>query len=228
MDTRLQTLVVRQLGHIDYQQCWDAQRAFTDSRDETTADEIWLLEHSPVFTQGQAGKAEHVLAPGDIPVIQVDRGGQVTYHGPGQLVVYLLIDIRRRGFGVRHLVDGIEQGILRVLEDYGIAAMSKPDAPGVYLENGAKIASLGLRVRKGCSFHGLALNVELDLEPFGRINPCGFAGQQVVRMKDLVSDWHNDEFQRIEQKMVEGLRAQLGYNDVQLVEGLPQITADDV
>lgn len=219
----MDTLVVRQLGHIDYQRCWQAQKDFTDRRDDTSSDQIWLLQHQPVFTQGQAGKAEHILAPGDIPVIQVDRGGQVTYHGPGQLVVYLLIDIRRRGFGVRHLVSGIENAIMAVVADYGIAAKAKPDAPGVYLPDGAKLASLGLRVRRGCSFHGLALNIELDLEPFNRINPCGFAGQQVVRMKDLVEHWHDDEFQRIEQKLVRGLMAELGYNEARFLQGLPDM-----
>jgi len=154
---------------------------FTDTRTPESADELWLLQHPRVFTQGQAGKAEHVLAPGDIPVIQVDRGGQVTYHGPGQWVLYTLIDLRRRKLGVRVLVDLIENSLIQLLAEYGIPAAARPDAPGVYVA-GDKIAALGLRVRKGCSYHGLALNVDMDLEPFGRINPCGHAGLRVTSM----------------------------------------------
>jgi len=156
-------------------------RSFTDQRGVDTADELWLLQHPRVFTQGQAGRAEHVLAPGDIPVIQVDRGGQVTYHGPGQWVVYLLVDVRRRNMGVRSLVTMIEQSIVTLLAEYGIEAVARADAPGVYAGD-SKIASLGLRVRRGCSYHGLALNVDMDLEPFQRINPCGFEGLQVTSM----------------------------------------------
>jgi lipoyl(octanoyl) transferase len=174
-------MVQRELGLVDYQPTLDAMRQFTDSRDADTADELWLLQHLPVFTQGQAGKAEHVLAPGDIPVIQVDRGGQVTYHGPGQWVLYLMVDMRRRHFGVRDLVNLIEHSLVQLLGEYDIAAAADPAAPGVYVA-GEKIASLGLRVRRGCSYHGLALNVDMDLEPFGRINPCGYAGLQVTSM----------------------------------------------
>ncbi len=216
-------LVVRQLGRIDYQQCWRAMQAFTDQRDAATADEIWLLEHPPVFTQGQAGKAEHVLAAGDIPVLQVDRGGQVTYHGPGQLVVYLLINVRRMDWGVRKLVDAIEQSIIAVLADYGVSAIARPDAPGVYLDTGAKIAALGLRVRRGCSFHGLAINLDMDLEPFARINPCGYAGQAVCRLKDLVSDWDEGELHRVEQKLVAQLAQAMGYSRIQDKLGLPAL-----
>ncbi|WP_462292145.1 lipoyl(octanoyl) transferase LipB [Haliea sp.] len=158
-------------------------KQFTDSRTGTTPDELWLLQHPPVFTQGQAGKAEHVLAPGDIPVIQVDRGGQVTYHGPGQWVLYLLVDLRRCNLGVRQLVTLIEASLVELLAAYGIAAAPRADAPGVYV-NGDKIASLGLRVRRGCSYHGLALNVDLDLEPFQRINPCGHEGLRVTSMAE--------------------------------------------
>jgi len=147
---------------------------------------LWLLQHPRVFTQGIAGRAEHVLAPGDIPVVQVDRGGQVTHHGPGQWVLYLLLDLRRRGMGVRNLVDLIEQGVVELLAHYGIEAYPRPDAPGVYVD-GRKIASLGLRVRRGCSYHGLALNVDMDLEPFGRINPCGHAGLEVTSMAQLLA-----------------------------------------
>ena len=173
--------IIRELGLVDYQPTLDAMRSFTDQRGVDTADELWLLQHPRVFTQGQAGKAEHVLAPGDIPVIQVDRGGQVTYHGPGQWVVYLLVDVRRRTMGVRSLVTLIEQSLVTLLAEYGIEAAARADAPGVYT-GGSKIASLGLRVRRGCSYHGLALNVDMDLEPFQRINPCGYEGLQVTSM----------------------------------------------
>ncbi len=175
------------MGTVDYEPTLQSMRELTDSRDEQTADELWLLQHPRVFTQGQAGKAEHVLAPGDIPVIQVDRGGQVTYHGPGQWVVYLLVDLKRRRLGVRDLVDLIEQSIVQLLAEYGIDAAPKREAPGVYVD-GDKIASLGLRVRRGCSYHGLALNVDMDLEPFQRINPCGYAGLQVTSMARQLAD----------------------------------------
>lgn len=177
-------LVIRNLGLQDYTRIWQAMQQFTDQRNSDSVDEIWLLEHSPVFTQGQAGKAEHLLFPGEIPVVQVDRGGQVTYHGPGQLVAYVLLDIRRRNLGVRQLVTMLEQILIQLLAGHGIAANARPDAPGVYV-NGAKIASLGLRVRKGCTFHGLALNVNMNMEPFSRINPCGYAGMQMVQSSEL-------------------------------------------
>lgn len=177
----------RELGQVDYEPTWHAMQRFTDERDGVTADEVWLLEHAPVFTQGQAGKAEHVLFPGDIPVVQVDRGGQVTYHGPGQLVAYLLLDVRRSGIGVRELVSRIERSLIDLLASYGVEASAKPDAPGVYV-NGAKIASLGLRIRNGRSFHGLALNVDMDLQPFQRINPCGYAGMSMTQLADQVDE----------------------------------------
>ncbi|RZQ56481.1 lipoyl(octanoyl) transferase LipB [Pseudidiomarina tainanensis] len=177
-------LVIRSLGRQPYEPIWAAMQKFTDERDENTTDELWVLEHDPVFTQGQAGKEEHILAPGNIPIVKVDRGGQVTYHGPGQLVVYFLLDIRRRKMGVRQLVNAIEDAIVAMMAEYGVEAAARPDAPGVYV-NGAKLCSLGLRIRKGCSFHGLALNVDMDLEPFLRINPCGYAGMQMVQSKDL-------------------------------------------
>lgn len=177
-------LVIRQLGLQDYSRIWQAMQQFTDLRDSNTPDEIWLLEHPPVFTQGQAGKAEHLLFPGDIPVVQVDRGGQVTYHGPGQLVAYVLLDIKRRNLGVRQLVSMLENILIELLRRYDIGAEARPDAPGVYVA-GSKIASLGLRVRKGCTFHGLALNVQMDMEPFSRINPCGYAGMQMVQCSEL-------------------------------------------
>lgn len=179
-------LGIRELGLLPYEPVWHAMQRFTNQRDPQTPDEVWLLQHPPVFTQGQAGKPEHLLLPGEIPVVQVDRGGQVTYHGPGQLVGYLLLDVRRLGLGVRELVSRIEQSIVALLASYGVEAYPRPDAPGVYVD-GAKIASLGLRIRNGRSFHGLALNVDMDLEPFGRINPCGYAGLRMTQLRDLVA-----------------------------------------
>ncbi len=173
------------MGLVPYAEALAGMKSFTDSRDAETPDELWLLQHPRVFTQGQAGKPEHVLAAGDIPVIQVDRGGQVTYHGPGQWVVYLLVDLRRRGVGVRDLVTLIENSLVELLAHYHIDAAADPRAPGVYVA-GAKVASLGLRVRRGCSYHGLAVNVDMDLEPFGRINPCGFEGLPVTSIRQLL------------------------------------------
>ncbi|PIW59042.1 lipoyl(octanoyl) transferase LipB [Shewanella sp. CG12_big_fil_rev_8_21_14_0_65_47_15] len=178
------TLHIRHLGQQDYESVWHAMQQYTDTRNGDSPDELWIVEHPPVFTQGQAGKSEHILNAGDIPVIQVDRGGQVTYHGPGQLVVYPLLDIKRSKLGVRQLVTHIEQSIIDMLAKYDIQAYAKADAPGVYV-NERKIASLGLRIRKGCSFHGLALNVDMDLAPFRRINPCGYAGLEMVQCKEL-------------------------------------------
>lgn len=169
-------------GLQPYEPVWQKMQTLTADRDETTPDEIWLLQHEPVFTQGQAGKAEHLLNTGDIPVVQVDRGGQVTYHGPGQLIVYLMLDLRRRKLGVRDLVDTIEQSVVALLAELGVEAYPKPDAPGVYVKE-QKICSLGLRIRRGCSFHGLALNLDMDLEPFLRINPCGYAGLQMTQVR---------------------------------------------
>jgi lipoyl(octanoyl) transferase len=181
---------LHQRGREDYLVTWQAMRAFTDQRDAGTADEIWLVEHPPVFTLGQAGKPEHLLAPGDIPVVQSDRGGQVTYHGPGQLVAYLLLDLRRLGIGPRLLVERTEQAIVTTLAEVGIRAYPRSDAHGVYVDdgngngNGRKIASLGLRIRRGCSYHGLALNIDMDLAPFRRINPCGHAGLAMTQVRD--------------------------------------------
>ena len=182
-------LIVRHLGIRPYLETWQAMQVFTDTRDATTPDEIWLLQHHPVYTQGQAGKAEHLLHQTDIPVVQSDRGGQITYHGPGQLIAYLLIDVRRKGMGVRQLVTAMEQAVIALLVSSGIQATAKADAPGVYV-NGAKIASLGLRIRRGCSFHGLALNVDLDLTPFSHINPCGYAGLAMTRTATLGGPRH--------------------------------------
>jgi lipoyl(octanoyl) transferase len=180
----LTTPIVRQLGRNPYIPVWQAMRSFTDERDARTPDEIWVVEHDPVFTLGLNGKREHLLNPGDIPVVECDRGGQVTYHGPGQIVVYVLLDLRRRSLGVKHLVQLLEQAVIDLLQQYTISAQRKPNAPGVYV-NGEKIAALGLRVRKGCSYHGLSLNVDMDLEPFSRINPCGFEGLQTTTLKAL-------------------------------------------
>lgn len=202
-------LQIRRLGLMAYEPVWRAMQTFTDQRDENTADELWLVEHPPVFTQGQAGRAEHILAPGDIPVIQVDRGGQVTYHGPGQIVAYPLIDIKRLGMGVRELVQGIEQAIIDVLKSYDVEAGLMAGAPGVYID-GVKIASLGLRIRKGRSFHGLSFNINMDLEPFQRINPCGFQGLQVTNLSALAEVASMAE---VEERLIAGLTRVLGYND---------------
>jgi lipoyl(octanoyl) transferase len=203
--------LVRKLGLMDYQTVWQQMQRFTDQRDAATLDEFWLLEHPAIFTLGQAGKSEHLLAPGDIPVIKVDRGGQVTYHGPGQLVIYLLLDLKRRNLGVRQLVSIIESSLIRLLQRYDVKAQARKDAPGVYVQ-GAKIAALGLRVRRGCSFHGLSLNVDLDLEPFGRINPCGYQGMAVTRLSDLLGKAPGVE--QIAQPLLEELQAELGYNQL--------------
>jgi len=176
--------VVRDLGRYAYEPVWRAMQGFTDARSDDSVDELWFVEHDPVFTLGQAGKDEHVLMPGDIPVIHVDRGGQVTYHGPGQIVLYPLLDLKRLGIGVRDYVCKIEQAIIDTLGEWNIGAERKDGAPGVYV-NGAKVAALGIRVRRGCTFHGLAFNIAMDLEPFRRINPCGYAGLEVVSMSDL-------------------------------------------
>lgn len=182
-----ETLLIRQLGLQPWAPVSQAMHDFTDQRNEDTPDEIWLVEHLPVFTQGQAGKAEHLLVPGDIPVMQSDRGGQVTYHGPGQQVMYVLLNLKRRKIGVRQLVTAIEQTVVDTLAHFNIAAAARPDAPGVYV-SGKKICSLGLRIRNGCSFHGLALNVDMDLTPFQRINPCGYAGLEMTQIGDLNAD----------------------------------------
>lgn len=202
-------LGIRYLGLADYEPVWRAMQDFTDSRGVDTDDELWLVEHPPVFTQGQAGKAEHVLAPGDIPVIQVDRGGQVTYHGPGQIVAYPLVDLKRIGVGVRDFVNRIEETIIRVLAVYGVTGQRQEGAPGIYVE-GDKIASLGLRVRRGCTFHGLAFNIDMDLEPFQRINPCGYQGLRVVRLADFAEL----EFAEVEGHLVQEFVKQLGYTEV--------------
>ncbi|HSG53426.1 MAG TPA: lipoyl(octanoyl) transferase LipB [Rheinheimera sp.] len=209
-------LLIRDLATEDYTAVWQAMQQLTDQRDANTLDQLWLLEHQPVFTQGQAGKAEHLLFPGDIPVVKVDRGGQVTYHGPGQLVVYVLLDLKRRNLGVRQLVTMLEQVLIQLLAGYGIEAYAKPDAPGVYVGE-AKIASLGLRVRKGCTFHGLALNVNMDLAPFSRINPCGYAGMQMIQCKDLGGPQTVAE---AKQRIVQCFQQQLNVATLQYSTGL--------
>lgn len=198
---------MRWLGEANYAGTLDAMRSFTDERATNTPDELWFLQHPRVFTQGIAGRAEHVLAPGDIPVIQVDRGGQVTYHGPGQWVVYLLLDLRRLGLGVRKLVDAIERAIVITLAEFGIESAPKADAPGVYVD-GRKIAALGLRVRRGCSYHGLSLNVATDLEPFGRINPCGYSGLEVTSIQALLGD-KCPSMDEVAQQLLKALRVEL-------------------
>ena len=205
------TLIVRRLGTVDYEPTWRRMQAFTDQRDAQTPDELWLLQHPPVFTQGQAGRAEHLLAPGDIPVIPVDRGGQVTYHGPGQIVAYFLIDLRRRGLGVRELVTAIESAVVDVLDGFDVSGAPRADAPGVYVD-GRKIASLGLRVRRGCSFHGLAFNIDMDLEPFSRINPCGFQGMEVTQLTALADTTYEHAEQALERAIIKALRYNEGFH----------------
>ncbi|WP_025385779.1 lipoyl(octanoyl) transferase LipB [Legionella oakridgensis] len=185
-------MTIHHLGTQPYLDVWNAMKQFTLERHEATQDELWLLEHLPVYTQGQAGKAEHVLNPRAIPVIQSDRGGQVTYHGPGQLVVYVLMDIRRRHLGIRTLVSRLEQVLINMLNTYHIEAQTQCGAPGVYV-NGKKIASIGLRVKNGCTYHGIALNVAMDLEPFSGINPCGYAKMQMTQIQDFVTSIHINE-----------------------------------
>lgn len=205
---------IKDLGLQDYPTVWNAMREYTDQRGIDTPDTIWLVEHPPVYTQGQAGKPEHILNPGNIPVVQTDRGGQVTYHGPGQLVVYFLLDIKRLNITVRDLVSRLEQALIDMLGASGIPAARKDNAPGVYVQ-GAKIASLGLRVRKGCTYHGLALNVNMDLRPFKHINPCGYEGLSMTQMVD-----HTAEATMNDAKitLVPYLLKQLGYNDPHLVD----------
>jgi len=184
MESDFSQAVVRHLGLVEYEPTWRAMQAFTAQRSPDAPDEIWLLEHPPVYTQGQAGKPEHLIAATDIPIIPIDRGGQITYHGPGQVVAYVLVDLRRRGYGIRELVTRMEQAVIDLLAAQGVTATRQAGAPGVYVE-GAKIAALGLRVKHGCTYHGLALNVDMDLRPFAAINPCGYAGMRVTQARDL-------------------------------------------
>ncbi|NOX42431.1 MAG: lipoyl(octanoyl) transferase LipB [Gammaproteobacteria bacterium] len=204
-------LIIRDLGLRDYIPVWKEMQEFTVARDDTTPDEVWLLQHTPVFTQGLNGKAVNVIDPGDIPVVQVDRGGQVTYHGPGQIVAYILVDLNRRGWGVRHLVTAIENTVIGLLNEYSLEAYAKPAAPGVYVslnQQDAKIASLGLRVKRGRSYHGVSLNIELDLEPFECINPCGYKGLKVTQLSDLVE---YESLEKVGMRLLSQLKQQLGY-----------------
>ena len=206
-------VLIRRLTPQAYGISWQAMQDFTNQRDASTLDEIWVLEHHQVFTQGQAGKAEHLLNQGDIPLVQSDRGGQVTYHGPGQLMIYLMLDLKRLNIGVRALVTHMEEALIDCLSGYGINAATKAGAPGVYVE-GCKIASLGLRVRKGCSFHGLALNVDMDLSPFDRINPCGYAGLKMVQMKDFHDATDVIELDLVASNLCKKIIHQLQYTQV--------------
>ena len=209
------SLIVRQLGLQPYLPIWQAMQDFTNNRSADTADEIWLVEHPAVFTQGQAGKDEHLLMPADIPVIKVDRGGQVTYHGPGQQMLYVLLNLKRNKLGVRHLVTALEECVVSTLKEYAIDAYPKADAPGVYVDS-KKICSIGLRIRKGCSFHGLALNVNMDLSPFQRINPCGYAGLEMLNCTQI-----NGPVTLFEAgtKLTDHLCALLGIKDKEYREG---------
>jgi lipoyl(octanoyl) transferase len=216
----MQQLLIRNLGHQAYQPVFEAMQAFTDTRDAHTMDEFWVVEHEPVFTQGLNGRPEHLLNPGTIPIVQVDRGGQVTYHGPGQIVIYTLIDVRRRGTGVRALVTALEQSVIALLDDMGIEAEARSDAPGVYVA-GRKIAALGLRVRRGSSYHGLSLNWNMDLSPFQRINPCGYQGLEVEQLADLGIE---EDFDTIAWRLCGYLARQLGYT-MPAGEGLPPSSA---
>lgn len=204
----LNKLRIRQLPQLPYAEVWQRMRNFTDQRNAETIDEIWLLEHPPVFTQGQSGKAEHILNPHDIPIIETDRGGQVTYHGPGQLIGYFLIDLKRLNLGIRTLVQRLEQCVIHLLAEYDINAMGRRDAPGVYVDD-AKICSIGLRVRHGATYHGIALNVNMELTPFSYINPCGFQGLTMTQIKDFIPAVALSE---IRTKMVPHLVNTLGYD----------------
>ena len=196
---------VRELGLRDYQSVWDDMRTFNQQRDVTSSDEIWLVEHPATFTLGLNGKPEHIIDAHDIPVIQCDRGGQVTYHGPGQIVAYIMLDLQRRHWGIKKLVNRLEQTVIDVLAEYEIAAERKSDAPGVYVD-GAKIAALGLRVRRGCSYHGLSFNVDMDLAPFSYINPCGFEGLSSTQLKDCRIDV---DIEQVKQQLLHHLTQQL-------------------
>jgi lipoyl(octanoyl) transferase len=206
------SLIVRSLGLCEYADTVEAMRAFTEARDDETRDQIWLLEHPPVFTLGRAARASHILDPGRIPVVRTDRGGQVTYHGPGQLVVYLLIDLQRRGLGIKRLVETLEEVIIELLSGLDIEAARRAGAPGVYVR-GRKIASLGLRVRRGCTYHGISLNVAMDLSPFSRIEPCGIAGLEVTQLADL-TDVDARAMPRIGDDLAQILARRIGYNDL--------------
>ena len=207
-----QTLYIRQLGQQDYQSTWQAMKQFCLCRDRDTADEVWFVEHPAVFTQGVSGKAEHILNSSDIPIVQSDRGGQVTYHGPGQLVMYVLFDLRRLGIGIRALVDVLENITIAGLKQYGLLAIARKDAPGVYIDD-KKIASLGLRVKKGCSYHGLSMNIDMDLTPFSFINPCGYEGLEVTQLSEHGVKCTTSDFAAV---LLHELKQQLNYCQLKL------------
>lgn len=215
------SIVIRDLGRQDYVPLWQAMQRFTDARTETTTDEIWFTEHPPVFTMGLNAGEEHLLAPGDIPVVKIDRGGQVTFHGPGQLMIYPLLDLRRVGMGVRTLVTALEQSVVDLAAEFEIAAASRADAPGVYVA-GEKLASVGLRIRRGCSFHGMALNVDIDLEPFSRINPCGYAE---LEMTDLTRLGAAAELDAVWPQLLPHFLRHLGFDNVKAVRGEDELPA---
>lgn len=212
MSVDFNQLIVRSFGLTDYQPIWQKMLDFTLQRQADTQDEIWLLQHQPVFTQGQAGKAEHLLAPGDIPVVQVDRGGQVTYHGPGQLVAYCLIDLQRKKWSIKQLVCAIEKAVINLLTDYNITSQVKNGAPGIYV-NEKKICSLGLRIKRGCSFHGLALNVSMDMQPFERINPCGYQGLKMTQIAELGGP---NDVKQVADDLIQHLLQQFDYQKYRL------------
>lgn len=214
----MSSVIVRELGLQPYPSTLQAMQKLTQHRPADRDDEIWLLEHEPVFTQGQAGKPEHLLNPGDIPVVLSDRGGQVTYHGPGQLVIYLLLDLRRMNLGIRALVTLMETAVIELLEHFHINAQAKKEAPGVYIQN-QKIASLGLRLKRGCSYHGLAVNIDMDLSPFSRINPCGYAGLQTTQLIDWVEESTVDSAKN---HLLNYLIQALNYTDIIFKSGLPE------
>ncbi len=219
------TIGIRDLGLQDYEPLWRAMQRYTDERDSATRDEIWFTEHSPVFTLGLNASREHLLETGDIPVVQIDRGGQVTYHGPGMLMIYPLIDLKRAGIGVRNLVTALEQSVVDLAAGYGIDAAARPDAPGVYVA-GIKFASVGFRIRRGASYHGMALNVKVDLEPFLRINPCGYAG---LEMTDLATLGGDSDLDSVRRKLLPHLLGHLGMADISIVESageLPDFSGD--
>ena len=214
-------LIIRQLGTQQYNHTFNAMKKFNEERNEATADEIWFVEHYPVFTQGQAGKEEYILVPGDIPVVKSDRGGHVTYHGPGQITAYLLIDLRRLNIGVRQLVSLIEKALVDTLNCWNISASPRREAPGVYVDNGEKIASLGLRIRKGCSYHGLNFNINMDMSPWQRINPCGL-GVVMTQVADLVNP--SPDIKVVSEKLAGYLTLGLGYNDYSIGKPLPHVS----
>ena len=215
------SIVIRDLGRQDYVPLWQAMQHFTDARTEATTDEIWFTEHPPVFTMGLNAGKEHLLAPGDIPVVKIDRGGQVTFHGPGQLMIYPLLDLRRAGMGVRTLVTALEQSVVDLAAEFDIAAASRADAPGVYVA-GEKLASVGLRIRRGCSFHGMALNVDIDLEPFSRINPCGYAE---LKMTDLTRLGAGAELYAVWPQLLPHFLRHLGFDNAKTERGEDELPA---